>query len=246
MHKEDLVLNNLQWSICHKKLSQTSQLFRTLLGILADAVVWIVLIHSPISLLILFIFMLSVFALVAVIGLSLLFLMLSSSSRLNASTKSSMLARPLLPSLDAYYLPVSSLGYKALCITISFLVLWFICLSSSLVRFKNGSEYLKDGTALVFIPLMRFLLQSLVSRSFLVCLGYFSNFFFFHLRLFDGVCFQYSQVHVIFFVFFFFFFFFLRVFHISVSWWSFIGVWVTASLLNSPGLFSVFWPFSIM
>ena len=38
----------------------------------------------------------------------------------------------------------------------------------------------------------------------------------------------------------------IRVFHISVSWWSFTGVWVAASLLKSPGLFSVFWPFSIM
>ena len=37
-----------------------------------------------------------------------------------------------------------------------------------------------------------------------------------------------------------------RVFHIRVSWWSFTGFWVTASLLKSPGLFSVFWPFSIM
>ena len=27
-----------------------------------------------------------------------------------------------------------------------------------------------------------------------------------------------------------------RVFHISVSWWFFTGVWVTASLLKSPGL----------
>ena len=35
-----------------------------------------------------------------------------------------------------------------------------------------------------------------------------------------------------------------RVFHISTSWWFFTGVWVTASLLKSPGLFSVFWPFS--
>ena len=33
-------------------------------------------------------------------------------------------------------------------------------------------------------------------------------------------------------------------FHISVSWWLFIGVWVTASLLKSPGLFSVFWSIS--
>ena len=38
----------------------------------------------------------------------------------------------------------------------------------------------------------------------------------------------------------------IGVFHISVSWWSFTGVWVTANLLMTPGLFSVFWPFSIM
>ena len=44
----------------------------------------------------------------------------------------------------------------------------------------------------------------------------------------------------------FFFAYSLRVFHISVSWWSFTGVWVTASLLKSPELFSVFWPISII
>ena len=38
----------------------------------------------------------------------------------------------------------------------------------------------------------------------------------------------------------------IRVFHVSVSWWSFNGDWVTASPLKSPGLLSVFWPFSIM
>ena len=32
-----------------------------------------------------------------------------------------------------------------------------------------------------------------------------------------------------------------QLFHTSVSWWSFTGVWVTASLLKYPGLFSVFW-----
>ena len=37
-----------------------------------------------------------------------------------------------------------------------------------------------------------------------------------------------------------------RVFHISVSWWFFTEVGETASLLKSPGLFLVFWPFSIM
>ena len=35
-------------------------------------------------------------------------------------------------------------------------------------------------------------------------------------------------------------------FHISLSWWSFTGVWVISSLHKSPGLFSVFWPFSII
>ena len=34
----------------------------------------------------------------------------------------------------------------------------------------------------------------------------------------------------------------LRIFHTSVSWRSFTGVWVTVSPLLSPGLFSVFWP----
>ena len=34
-----------------------------------------------------------------------------------------------------------------------------------------------------------------------------------------------------------------RVFHISVSWWFFTGVRVTASLLGSPGLVSGFWLF---
>ena len=33
----------------------------------------------------------------------------------------------------------------------------------------------------------------------------------------------------------------LRVFHNSISWWSFTGVWVTTSLLRSLELFSVFW-----
>ena len=37
-----------------------------------------------------------------------------------------------------------------------------------------------------------------------------------------------------------------RVFHISISWWFFTEVWVTASLLKSPGIVSVFWPSSAM
>ena len=36
------------------------------------------------------------------------------------------------------------------------------------------------------------------------------------------------------------------VFYINISQWFLTGVWVTASFLKSPRLFSVFWPISIM
>ena len=74
--------------------------------------------------------------------------------------------------LDTYSLSTTTLGCNALCMVISFLVLWSICLSSSLVHFRNGREYLTRGTAEVFIPLMRFLQESFVSSSFLVLLRY--------------------------------------------------------------------------
>ena len=60
---------------------------------------------------------------------------------------------------------------NALCMDISF-VLWSTCLSSSLVHFKNGPEYLMRGTAQVFIPLISFLQHSFVSSSFLILLRY--------------------------------------------------------------------------
>ena len=84
-----------------------------------------------------------------------------------------MLASPPSPSfLDTYSLSTSSLGCSALCMVISFLVLWSICSSSSLVYFRKGPEYLTRDTALVFIPFIRFLLFSSVSSSFLVLLQY--------------------------------------------------------------------------
>ena len=49
---------------------------------------------------------------------------------------------------------------------ISFLDLCSICLSSSLVHFKKGPEYLTRDTAQVFIPEIRILLDSFVSSSF--------------------------------------------------------------------------------
>ena len=84
-----------------------------------------------------------------------------------------MLARPLPPSfLDTYSLSTLSLGCSALCMVISFLVLWSICLSSSRVHLRKAPEYLSSGTAQVFIPLMRFLLGSFVWSSFRVLLRY--------------------------------------------------------------------------
>ena len=74
--------------------------------------------------------------------------------------------------LDIYSLSGSSLGCNALCMVISFLVLWSICLSSSLAHFRKGTEYLTRSTAQVFIPLIRFLQDSFVSSSFLVLLRY--------------------------------------------------------------------------
>ena len=41
-------------------------------------------------------------------------------------------------------------------------------------------------------------------------------------------------------------FYSLWVFHTSFSKWSFTRVWVTASLLSSPGLRGVFWPITTM
>ena len=65
-----------------------------------------------------------------------------------------------------------SLESKVLCIEIKFLVLCFICLNSFLVQFKKNPEQLTREILNVFIPLIRFLRQSLLSRSFLLLLKY--------------------------------------------------------------------------
>ena len=78
-----------------------------------------------------------------------------------------------------YSLSTSSLGFNALCMVIGFLVLWSICLSSSLVHFQKDPEYLTRGTALVFIPLISFRFVSFVSSSFLVLLRYYFLILFF-------------------------------------------------------------------
>ena len=125
-----------------------------------------------------------------------------------------MLASPLPPSfLETYSRSTSSLGCNALCIVISFLVLLSICLSSSLVHLIMGPEYLTRGTAQVFIPLIWFLQLSFVSSSFLVLLRYYYNNYYYY-------CYYY-------------YYYSRTIFNISVSRWSFAGVWAWARHLTS-------------
>ena len=108
-----------------------------------------------------------------------------------------MLASPLPPPFrDTYNLSTSSLGCNALCIVISFLVLWSILLNYSLVHFKKSPEYLTRGTAQVFISLTRFLQHSFVSNCFFSSPEIFFLNFFFRLHLFDSLCLQDFQVFV--------------------------------------------------
>ena len=118
---------------------------------------------------------LSVLFLVAMISLTLRFLMKSSSHCIDATSLTSMLQSPLPPSfLDTYSLWTSC---KALWIVISFLVLRSIFWSFPLVHFKNSPEYFTRWTVQVLIPFMRFLQYSLISWSLLVPLRYSSYFF---------------------------------------------------------------------
>ena len=91
---------------------------------------------------------------------------------------------------------MSLLRNKALYIVMSFLLLLSTVWSFSFVDFKNVPEYLTRWIAQVFILLMKFLLYSLVSSSYLVLRIYSFVIFFIHFRLFDGVRFQYFQIHV--------------------------------------------------
>ena len=82
-----------------------------------------------------------------------------------------MLASTFPPSsLDTYSLSMSSLGCKALCIFMSFLVLT--------LGLTNVPSILRGRTAQLFISLIRYLLCSLVSSNFHVLLRYSLNIFF--------------------------------------------------------------------
>ena len=95
---------------------------------------------------VLLIIVLFVLFLVAVISPSLLFFMMSLSRRIDVSMQFSMLARHLSHFfLGTYSLSMLSQGFKDVCIVITFLVLWSICWSSSLVHFKNSPRYFQEG-----------------------------------------------------------------------------------------------------
>ena len=79
-----------------------------------------------------------VFFLVAVISLSLCFSMLSSNRYIDASTLSSTLVSPFLPSfLDKCNQSTSSLGFNALCMIISFSFFFFFCSLVHLFKFSS-------------------------------------------------------------------------------------------------------------
>ena len=155
----------------------------------------------------------------------------------------SMLVSPLPPSLlDTYSLSTLSLGCNALCMVISFLVLWSISLSFSLVHFKNGPEYLPRGQSR-YLSFWQSYYDRVLSR---VIFWFFWDTLFKIFLSFPLVwCCQlplspsiprFPFLRLL----------LLKVFHTGVSWWSFTVVWITASFLRSPGLFSVFWPISTM
>ena len=134
---------------------------------------------------------------------------------MDVSTLCSMLASPLPPFfLGTYSQPTSSQGCNTLWMVISFLVLWFICLSSSLVHMRKGPEDLTRGTAQLFIPLISFLQLSFVSTYFLVLLRY-----------------SFWILYFIYYYYHYYYFTYLRDFHASVSRWFLTGVWVTTFLL---------------
>ena len=125
--------------------------------------------------------MLPLLQLATVIHLSLLFLILSTSLRIDRSTQSSSF-------LDINSLSISSLGYNTWCIIINFLVLWSIYLSSSIVPFKNGPEYLTRGIGQVLFPFDKISAErAWFQETLSFYRGTLSLFSFHNLHLFDGV-----------------------------------------------------------
>ena len=116
---------------------------------------------------ILFVFESILLLLAAVISLSLLFFVYSLTPWIIVSVQSSTLVSYLLP----FFLDASTVISQVPGFGNHHQFLYpLVHLSSFLVHFQKGQKYFPRSSAQVFIPLMRFLLQSLISRSFLVLL----------------------------------------------------------------------------
>ena len=133
--------------------------------------------------------MLSVLLLASGISLPWLVLMFFSSLHIDASVLSSLLATAVTP----FFLKI--LGYKALCIIINILVLWSICLPLSIFGMVQG--ILERGSPRS-LSIWRVFCRRFWFWEVLSFIGSTLLLFFFHLRSFDGVHFQYSQVFVFF------------------------------------------------
>ena len=147
---------------------------------------------------VLFVLILSLLLLAAVISISLLILILFTRLGMATSTLSS-LASPLPYSfLDIYGLSLSSLKWKALCISINFLVPWCSCLSSLLLPFKMALSILRTEPPRCLTIWWDFCCRVWFQEVFLLIWDTFFSYFFIHLRLLDGFRFHFSQLFVIF------------------------------------------------
>ena len=135
--------------------------------------------HTVIFLPILLVLKFTLFLLACVMSLSLLFFCVFPES-LNWKSHAILYATNLLHFFPTYIVCLRHfLGASAWESTIDFLVVWTICVSFSFVHFKNVTE----NFITMFIPLMRFLLPSLLSRSFLVHLSFLIFSFYLSVRL---------------------------------------------------------------
>ena len=101
-----------------------------------------------------------------------------------------MLASTLPPSFLAYIVSLCHL-YDVRLYAVSLVFLFFGLLVEVLSSISRMVSSILQGQ-----PLIRFLLYSLVLSCFIILLRYSFLNFFFHIHLFDGVAFQYSQVFV--------------------------------------------------
>ena len=135
---------------------------------------------------------------------------------------------------------------------ISFPVLWSICLSSSRVHLKNGPEYQYLFFSWGFW--WRFLSRVVFAFSWDIlfgsCLSFALVWWCQPPRCHSIWRFHFHRAFLFFWDYYYYYYYYYYFpfisFYTSFSWRNFTWFWVTAILLVSPGLFSVFRPISIM